>query len=107
MVDYWLERVPYLDENVARVDAEIYLRRPPGYGIGYTIGTLQMQRLLADRKRQLGDDFELQAFHDDFMAAGRLPLSLVPWDMTGLDDEVSNFWHRDPMPGAAGDSPRD
>ena len=98
VVDYWLERVPYLDENVARVDAEIYLRRPPGYGIGYTIGMLQMQRLLADRKRQLGNDFELQAFHDEFMAAGRLPLSLVRWDMTGLDDEVKHFWRRDPLP---------
>lgn len=99
VIDYWLERVPYLDENVARVDAEIYLRRPPGYGVGYTIGMLQMQRLLADRKRQLGDDFDLQAFHDDFMAAGRLPLALVRWDMTGLDDEVREFWSRDPMPG--------
>ena len=46
---YWLERVPYLDEDVARVDAEIYLRRPPGYGLGYTVGMLQMQKLLADR----------------------------------------------------------
>jgi hypothetical protein len=98
VVDFWLPRVPYLDRNVARVDAEIYLRRPPGYGIGYTIGALQMQRLLADRKRQLGDAFDLQMFHDDFMAAGRLPLSLIRWDMTGLDDEVKNFWHQAPMP---------
>ncbi len=98
VVEYWLERVPYLDANVARVDAEIYLRRPPGYGIGYTIGALQMERLLADRKRQLGDRFELRAFHDQFLAAGRLPLSLVRWDMTGLDDEVRRFWPRVPMP---------
>ncbi len=102
VVDYWLPRVPWLDENVARVDAEIYLRRPPGYGIGYTIGKLQMERLLADRKRQLGDDFVLRAFHDDFMAAGRLPLSLVRWDMTGLDDEVKHFWSREPLPAPAG-----
>jgi len=98
VLDYWLERVPYLDINVARVDAEIYLRRPPGYGIGYTVGALQMQRLLADRKRQLGDDFNLRQFHDDFIAAGRLPLSLIRWEMTGLDDEVSEFWQRQPMP---------
>jgi hypothetical protein len=99
VVDYWLERVPYLDSNVARVDAEIYLRRPPGYGIGYTIGALQMQRVLADRKRQLGDDFELLAFHDRFMSMGRLPLSLIRWEMTGLDDEVREFWQREPLPG--------
>jgi hypothetical protein len=98
VVDFWLDRVPYLDRDVARVDAEIYLRRPPGYGIGYTIGMLQMQRLLADRKRQLGDAFDLRAFHDSLMEAGRLPLSLVRWDMTGLDDEVRHLWRRDPMP---------
>jgi hypothetical protein len=98
VVAYWLARVPYLDRNVARVDAEIYLRRPPGYGIGYSIGMLQMQRLLADRKRQLGDDFELRAFHDELIAKGWLPLSLIRWEMTGLEDEVRGFWRREPMP---------
>ena len=98
VVDYWLPRVPFLDRDVARVDAEIYLRRPPGYGIGYTIGALQMQRLLADRKRQLGEEFSLQAFHDRLMTIGRLPLSLIRWEMTGLDDEVREFWKREPMP---------
>lgn len=98
VVDYWLERVPYLDVNVARVDAEIYLRRPPGYGIGYTIGALQMQRLLADVKRLHGDGFVLRDFHDAVMESGRLPLSLLRWEMTGLDDEVRGLWRRDPMP---------
>jgi len=95
VVDWWMERVPWLDENVARVDAEIYLRRPPGYGLGYTVGMLQMQELLADRKRQLGDDFVLKDFHDTFMAAGRLPMSLIRWEMTGLDDEVRALWKRE------------
>ena len=94
VVAWWLERVPYLDEDVARVDAEIYLRRPPGYGLGYTIGTLQMQKLLADRKRQLGDDFVLRDFHDAFMATGRLPISLIRWELTGLTDEVETMWPR-------------
>jgi len=98
-VAYWLERVPYLDPDVARVDAEIYLRRPPGYGIGYTVGALQMQRLLAERKRQLGDDFNLREFHDAIMNAGQIPLSLLRWEMTGRDDEVQRLWAREPMPG--------
>lgn len=103
VVDYWLARVPFLDRDVARVDAEIYLRRPPGYGIGYSIGKLQMDQLLADRKRQLGADFDLMTFHDRFMAAGRLPLSLVRWDMTGLDDQVVAFWQREPLPAMGSD----
>ncbi len=97
VVDWWMERTPWLDENVARVDAEIYLRRPPGYGIGYTVGMLQMQQLLADRKRQLGGDFVLREFHDTFMAAGRLPISLIRWEMTGLDDEVRGLWIRETL----------
>ena len=98
VVDWWMERVPWLDEDVARVDAEIYLRWPPGYGLGYTVGMLQMQRLLADRKMQLGDDFNLKQFHDNFMAAGRLPMSLIRWEMTGLDNEVRDLWPREPLP---------
>ena len=98
VVSWWMERVPWLDEDVARVDAEIYLRRPPGYGLGYTIGMLQMQSLLAERKRQLGDRFDLKDFHDDFMAAGRLPISVIRWEMTGLEDEVRDLWPRDPLP---------
>jgi hypothetical protein len=101
VVKYWMERTPYLEPDVARVDAEIYLRRPPGYGLGYMMGMLQMQELLADSKRQLGDKFVLKSFHDTFMAAGRVPLSLIRWEMTGMDDEVKNFWAHEPLPAAS------
>lgn len=100
-VRYMRERTPHLDEDVARVDAEIYLRRPPGYGIGYTIGHLQMRRLLADRRWQLGERFELQEFHDSFLALGRLPLAVLRWEMTGLDDEVRDLWRVEPIPAEA------
>ena len=98
VADYWIERVPYLDRDVARVDAEIYLRRPPGYGLGYTTGMLQMQTLLAERKRQLGEAFRLRDFHDELLAAGRLPLSLIRWEMTGNDTGIAAFWAREPLP---------
>ena len=97
-VDYWRSVTPYLDADVARVDAEIYLRRPPGYGLGYQVGAMQMQGLLGDRRRQLGDAFSLRAFHDSFLARGRLPISLIRWEMTGMDDEVREFWDREPIP---------
>lgn len=98
VIAYWRERVPYLDPNVARVDAEIYLRRPPGYGLGYTIGMVQMQELLADVRRLQADEFNLQAFHDDFMSKGRLPMTLIQWEMTGDDSIVEDFWEADPLP---------
>ncbi len=86
-----VERTPMMDENVARVDAEIYLREP-GYGISYQMGKTQMDELLADRAMQLGDRFSLKEFHDRFLAAGTIPISLIRWEMTGLDDEVHRFW---------------
>jgi uncharacterized protein DUF885 len=89
---------PWLDDAVARVDAEIYLRRMPGYGMGYLIGRMQIEHLLADRSRQLGDRFVLKDFHDDFLARGRLPISLIRWEMTGLDDEVRDMWTTEPIP---------
>jgi uncharacterized protein (DUF885 family) len=99
-VKYMRDRTPFLDEDVARVDAEIYLRRPPGYGIGDTIGYLQMRKLLADRRWQLGEKFDVQQFHDDFLSRGRLPLSLLRWEITGLDDEVQRLWAWEPIPNA-------
>jgi hypothetical protein len=86
-----VEATPFMDDDVARVDAEIYLREP-GYGISYQMGKVQIEELLADRVRQLGDEFSLQRFHDEFLAAGTIPISLIRWEMTGLDDEVRGFW---------------
>ena len=57
-----------------------------------------MQALLAERKRQLGEAFSLKDFHDEFMAAGRLPLSLIRWEMTGNDEDVVALWAREPLP---------
>jgi hypothetical protein len=98
VADFWIRNVPYLDQDVARVDAEIYLRRPPGYGLGYTTGMLQMQALLAERQRQLGESFNLRDFHDELMAAGRLPISLLHWEMTGTYDGIRDLWSREPLP---------
>jgi hypothetical protein len=92
--EYWKKWTPWLDDNVARVDAEIYLRRPPGYGLSYTMGSFQMYKLLGERRLQLGEKFDLQEFHDWIMQTGRLPVSLLRYDLTGYDDEVRELWQR-------------
>ncbi|MEM9759094.1 MAG: DUF885 family protein [Pseudomonadota bacterium] len=97
VIKFWRSKTPWLDANVARVDAEIYLRRPPGYGLGYTMGSFQMYKLLADRKQQLRDGFVLGEFHDQVMAAGALPMALIRYEITGLTDEVEEFWDHTPL----------
>ena len=71
---------------------------PPRRQLITELGRKTMQRLLADRKQQLGDEFDLRDFHDQLMKLGRLPLSLIRWEMTGLEDEISGVWDRDAMP---------
>lgn len=90
-VDYMVENTPFMDEDVARVDAEIYLRNP-GAGIAYQMGKIQIEKLLMDRARQLGDGFRLGEFHDEFLAAGMIPISLIRWELTGYDDEVRGLF---------------
>ena len=96
---HMMDGSPWLDTDVARVDAEIYLRRPPGYGLGYTIGNLQIQQLLGEMRQREGDAFDLKAFHDAFLASGRLPVSLIRYEMLGTDDQVAAFWEFEPIPG--------
>lgn len=86
-IDYLVAEVPLMEENLARYDLAIYLRRP-AYGMNYTVGRAQMERLIADRSRQLGAAFDLGRFHDAFLAHGGIPITLIRWEMTGLDDEV-------------------
>jgi uncharacterized protein (DUF885 family) len=69
-------------------DLAIYLGQP-GYGTSYVVGKVQVEKLLADRARQLGEAFELGAFLDDFFSKGLVPQSLIRWEMTGLDDEIT------------------
>lgn len=94
---FWKDWTPYLDDNVARVDAGIYIRRPPGYGMTYTIGMMQLQQLLVDRKRQLGEKFSIKDYHDYLMNTGRLPVSLLRYDLTGYDDEIRGLWAHQPL----------
>ena len=56
------------------------------------VGKIQIEQLLSERSLQLGDDFELGAFHDDLLSRGMIPLTLIRWEMTGQDDEVRAIW---------------
>ena len=62
--------------------------RGVGHHMLMVVGKAQFMKLLRDRSQQLGDEFELQAFMDEFFESGLIPMSLIRWEMTGLDDEM-------------------
>jgi len=86
-------RTPYWmgpDDAIARFDLELYLRQP-GYGIGYYMGKVELEKLFAEVAAEQGLDFDIKQFHDEFLAIGRIPISLIRWEMTGRDDEIATM----------------
>jgi uncharacterized protein (DUF885 family) len=49
-------------------------------------------KLIRDRAKQLGDAFNLRQFMDEYLAAGMIPMSLIRWEMTGMEDEIKELW---------------
>lgn len=66
--------------------------RGVGHHMLMVLGKVQFMKLMRDRANQLGDDFDLRQFLDEVYAAGQMPWSLIRWEMTGYDDEVSQLW---------------
>jgi uncharacterized protein (DUF885 family) len=75
------------DLDLVGFEQQLYLRQP-GYGTSYVSGKILIERLMMDRSRQLGDAFTLSGFFDEVYRAGIVPISLVRWQVTGLDDEI-------------------
>jgi len=71
-----------LQGNLVRFEQHLYLQQP-GYGISYLTGKIEVEKLLGERKRQLGDRFTLKQFMDEFNAAGLIPTTLLRWELTG------------------------
>lgn len=78
------------DESLVGFEQHLYLRQP-GYGTSYVTGKYFMERLVMDVSRKQGNDFSLYQFFDRLYGVGVIPMSLVRWQMTGLDDEIMSI----------------
>ena len=78
-------------------EQHLYLRQP-GYGTSYITGKYLLERTLADYaklKEERNEEFVLREFFDELNDIGIIPMSLVRWEMTGLDDEIQMLHSRD------------
>ena len=78
------------DSDTVYGEQHLYLQQP-GYGTSYLIGKIEIDMLMAERALQLGDDFTLKRFMDEFHAAGVIPVSLVRWELAGYDDQITRM----------------
>ena len=96
--DHFMKTVPGMEPHVAKKHEVWRKYVDPAQVLSYQVGRTQVYRLLADRQKQLGDKFDLTAFHDALLATGQIPVALARYEMTGLDDEVKVFLRKDPLP---------
>ena len=57
----------------------------PAYQLCYAVGRRELLRLREDARRRTGPSFTLRAFHDEVLAFGGMPVSLIRWGM-GLQE---------------------
>jgi len=63
-----------------------------GWHMGMVVGKFQFNKLFRDCVKQRGDEFNLHEFLDEFLSKGMIPMSLIRWEMTGLEDEIRELW---------------
>jgi hypothetical protein len=78
------------DGNTVWGEQHLYLAQP-FYGSSYIIGKIELEQLMADRARQVGDEFTLEQFMDELVATGVIPVSLVRWELTGETDQITRL----------------
>ena len=80
--------------TLVRGEQHLYLQQP-AYGTSYVIGKVETDKLITERRRQLGDAFTMKGFLDEFNAAGLVPISLLRWELAGqMPDEVKRMLAR-------------
>ena len=76
------QAIDFFRDNAAKTEHDIvneidrYIAMP-GQALAYKIGQLKMLGLREQAERQLGEDFDIRAFHDELLGAGALPLDLL------------------------------
>ncbi len=75
------------DLDLLGFEQQLYLRQP-GYGSSYVTGKYLIDETIKDRGAQLGEDFSLRRFFAEYNGAGMIPVALIRWQLTGIDDDI-------------------
>ncbi|MDH3923419.1 MAG: DUF885 domain-containing protein, partial [Xanthomonadales bacterium] len=88
------QAIDFFKENAGKSEHDIVVEVDryivwPGQALAYKIGELKIKELRAYAEEQLGDQFDIRAFHDEVLGRGAIPLSV-------LDANIKS-WVRDQM----------
>jgi uncharacterized protein (DUF885 family) len=76
------QAIDYFKENAGKQEHDIIVEVDryivwPGQALAYKIGELKIKELRAYATAELGDAFDIRAFHDEVLGKGALPLSVL------------------------------
>ena len=74
-VQYFLDNSA-ITEAQARSEVQRYIVMP-GQATAYKIGMIEIQQMRARAEAELGDQFDIRAFHDTVLGGGALPLEML------------------------------
>jgi uncharacterized protein (DUF885 family) len=83
-----------VNDALAQTEADRYIAWP-GQALAYKMGQLTILKLRDEAKTQLGDKFDIKAFHDEILNGGAMPLDL-------LQERVENWIKHQKLNGATG-----
>ncbi len=75
VIDYFHEHSA-MDEPSVQSETDRYMAWP-AQALGYKIGQLEILKLRQYAKDQLGDKFDIRAFHDEVLSGGALPMDVL------------------------------
>ena len=81
-IDYFRANSPNSERDIAK-EVDRYINNP-GQATSYMIGQLKIAELRTRAERELGDRFDIRAFHEAVLSEGALPLN-------ALEDQVDRY----------------
>ena len=76
-MDYLKKHYPLLSDAEIQSETLRYSTGMPGQALAYKIGNMKMWELREKTKKELGDNFQIKAFHDAVLSSGAMPLSVL------------------------------
>ena len=77
------------DEGMVWFEMQSNLRNPGGFHSNVLTGKAYFMKLFRERAQALGDDFVIRDFVDEFLSSGTIPMSLIRWEMTDDNSDVT------------------
>lgn len=76
------QAIKYMAQTTGTVESDVVAEIErymvwPGQALGYKLGMINILKLRTDAKKQLGDKFDIKAFHDLLLLGGAVPMKVL------------------------------